>query len=190
MLNCLPAAGTLMRRGDVDGRQGDVNHRPHPGQDRGRRSAGQAQQPVDQLLAEPADSIGPPGLPQLRQRAQDFGRPGLLSRPPGQAVGGPLPRRVAVLSGVPVGQSVVVVPDLPAAGALPRDQLVRDTRDFHHRPQALGDLPRLPRQPQALGDLFGQQQRVQRARRHHMLEQPPRVEVPVGPHSGYPVPTC
>lgn len=168
-------------RGDVDGRQGDVDHSGDPGPNRRSRGTG--------VLEEGGNDVGSDtrgeDRARLPPRAQLRERPGRLLGRAGLA-GGDLVQlgagafgdhgqepRLAVVDGgdVLVLQLCQAGGDLVATPGGPADQLVRHPGDLHHRPTPRGDDARLGRQPQRLADLRGHELVVERGCGHGVLVQ-------------------
>nr|WP_244941955.1 hypothetical protein [Streptomyces rubrogriseus] len=167
-------------RGDVDGRQGDVDHGGDPSPDRDGCGAGVLEEGVDDVGGDTGgeDRARLPPRAQLREQpGRLLGRAGLAGGDGVQLGAGPLgdhgqEQRLAV---VVDGGDVLVLQlgqaggDLVAAPGGPADQLVRHPGDLHHGAASRGDGARLGRQPQRLADLGGDQLVVERGGRDRVL---------------------
>ncbi|GAA3914383.1 hypothetical protein GCM10023084_77570 [Streptomyces lacrimifluminis] len=133
------------RRGDVDGRQGDVDHGGDPGPDRGSRGTGVLEEGVDDVDGHPGgeDRARLPPRAQLRERlGLLLGRAGLAGGHLVQLGAGPFGDhgQELQLAVVVDGGDVLVLKlcqaggDLVAAPGGPADQLVRHPGNLHHRP--------------------------------------------------------
>ncbi|MDX3697849.1 hypothetical protein PV726_48385 [Streptomyces europaeiscabiei] len=160
-------------RGDVDGRQGDVDHGGDPGPDGSSRGAGVLEEGVDDVDGHlgGADRAVLPLLAQLREGlGLLLGRAGLAGGHLVQLGAGPLGDhgQELQLTVVVDGGDVLVLQVLEAGGDLvaapcgPADQLVRHPGNLHHRPTPGSDDARLGRQPQRLADLSGNELVVER----------------------------
>nr|WP_175430205.1 hypothetical protein [Streptomyces hawaiiensis] len=183
------------RRGDVDGRQGHIDHGGDPGPDRRSRSRSRSRSAG--VLEEGVDDVdGHPGgedRARLPPRAQLRERPGRLLRRASLAGGHPVQLGAGPLGDhgqelqltvVVDGGDVLVLQLCQAGGDLvtapggEADQLVRHPGNLHHRPAPRGDNARLGRQPQRLANLSGHELVVERGGGHGVLVQGQGVDRP------------